>query len=138
MKAWWSAQELAAEALPGLPHSKAKINAAARKTGWASRTDAQGQALARRRKGRGGGVEYHFHLLPFHAREVLIARGLVKAPPAEEGDINALLALAAEMRALQVASRLRRSAALVAQTQCIEEAFDRALMPFRTFLGGEV
>ncbi len=75
MKAWWTAQELALQALPGLPTTKRKINEVAAQQGWASRTNANGDRLARAKKGRGGGQEYHYSVLPTSAVAALVARG---------------------------------------------------------------
>lgn len=84
MKAWWTAAELALQTLPGLPTTKRKINEAAQHQGWAERVSAGGQKLARVRKGRGGGVEYHYSVLPVQAVAALAARGLVvEASPAD-------------------------------------------------------
>jgi putative transposase len=77
VKAWWTAQELALQTLPGLPSTKRKVNEVASQLGWATRTNAGGQVLARSRQGRGGGVEYHYTVLPVQAVAALVARGLV-------------------------------------------------------------
>lgn len=75
---WFSAGELAAKALPNLPSTKAGILKAAKAAGWDCRTGPQGP-LARKRQGRGGGVEYHVSLLPEAARLRLVAADLPKA-----------------------------------------------------------
>lgn len=77
MKAWWTAQELALQALPGLPATKRKVNEVALQQGWAERVSAAGETLSRQRKGRGGGLEYHYTVLPVSAVAALVARGLV-------------------------------------------------------------
>lgn len=77
MKAWFSAQELALQTLPGLPTTKRKINEVADQQGWGLRTSASGEPLARSRKGKGGGLEYHYTVLPMAAVAALVARGLV-------------------------------------------------------------
>ena len=69
MKVWLSAAEIAALALPGLPSTKRNINLMAERLGWNQRSD-----YARQRSGRGGGLEYHFHLLPAKARATYVAR----------------------------------------------------------------
>lgn len=74
-KAWWTAHELALQTLPGLPTTKRKVNEVAAQQGWASRTNANGAPLARARKGRGGGQEYHYTVLPTSAVAALVARG---------------------------------------------------------------
>lgn len=78
-KAWWTAHELALQTLPGLPTTKRKINEVAAQQGWATRTNANGDRLARARKGRGGGQEYHFTVLPTSAVAALVARGEIMA-----------------------------------------------------------
>lgn len=77
MKAWWTAQELALQTLPGLPTTKRKINETAEQQGWANRTSAAAQALSRARKGKGGGLEYHYTVLPVQAVAALVTRGMV-------------------------------------------------------------
>ncbi|HEX7821070.1 MAG TPA: transposase domain-containing protein [Sphingobium sp.] len=68
---WFSAEELAALRLPGLPRSKRHINETASAERWALKVDADGNPLARRRAGRGGGTEYHLSVLPAAARVAL-------------------------------------------------------------------
>ncbi len=75
-KTWWTAQELADAALPGLPKAKRKINELAQRKGWAFEVDAAGMPLARPRTGRGGGLEYHRNLLPPAASAELVKRSL--------------------------------------------------------------
>lgn len=72
-KEWWSAAELADARLPDLPTTKRKINQRAEVEGWA-----QQAGKARQRKARGGGVEYHYTVLPMRARLALLAES--KAP----------------------------------------------------------
>jgi len=64
---WWSAAEIAEARLPDLPTTKRKINQRAKSEGW----DRQ-PGKVRRRKGRGGGLEYHYSLFPVRARLALI------------------------------------------------------------------
>ena len=59
MKEWLNAQELAAEALPGLPVTKRGVNDVAERENWAEHP-----TFVRKRAGRGGGLEYHFRILP--------------------------------------------------------------------------
>ncbi|WP_065322683.1 transposase domain-containing protein [Tritonibacter mobilis] len=70
---WWSAAEIADARLPDLPTTKRKVNQRAKVEGW----DRQPGKI-RRRKGKGGGLEYHYSLFPIRARLSLIAQ------PAEE------------------------------------------------------
>lgn len=71
---WFSLAELAAERLPGMPCSKNKIALRADTERWACKTDENGQPLARRRKGKGGGYEYNIQVLPIEARQALAKR----------------------------------------------------------------
>jgi putative transposase len=59
---WFSAGELAAMALPGLPGGKSSILAIAERENWC-RAD-WCDARWRKRAGRGGGVEFHHSVLP--------------------------------------------------------------------------
>lgn len=76
---WWSAADLAEAGLPDLPSTKRKINQLAQKEGWARYA-----GKVRRRKGAGGGLEYHWSLLPIRARMRLSA-DLVNASAARPG-----------------------------------------------------
>ena len=67
-KVWFSAAELAAESLPGLRASKRGVAMIAGELRW-DVTD-----KARKREGRGGGLEYHYTLLPKEAQAALVAR----------------------------------------------------------------
>lgn len=74
VREWFSAVELAAEKLPELPGSVSKLSERAKREGWDRST------LARKRAGRGGGVEYHYTLLPEAAQAVLVTRHAARAP----------------------------------------------------------
>lgn len=67
-KSWFTAAELADLTLPGLPRSKRKVNERADVECWALKVDEEGNPLARPRKARGGGLEYHISILPTAAR----------------------------------------------------------------------
>lgn len=71
---WLSAQELADAQLPGIPKNKRKVNELAARDRWAFRCAPDGTELARSRKGRGGGLEYHVDLLPPSARAKVLER----------------------------------------------------------------
>lgn len=90
IKHWFSADELAALGLPGLPKAKRKINERAAEERWALKVDATGMPLARRRMGRGGGTEYHVSVLPAAARAELARRQ--GAPLAESADAHPIAA----------------------------------------------
>jgi hypothetical protein len=80
---FFSAAELAEMGLPGLPGDKRSIARRAQEERWSSRTGADGALLVRPRQGRGGGVEFHFSLLPGAAQIELARRGIV-TPAIEE------------------------------------------------------
>lgn len=69
LKVWLSAAEIASLALPGLPARRENVIRLAERNNWNARTD-----LCRPRAGRGGGIEYHFQLLPADARAAYVAR----------------------------------------------------------------
>lgn len=73
-RSWYSADELASLALPGLPKAKRAINERAKEEQWALKSDQEGNPLSRRRAGRGGGTEYHVSVLPAAARAALVQR----------------------------------------------------------------
>lgn len=79
---WFSASELAALGLPGLPGDKRSLNRRAKQERWETRTGANGAFLARERRGVGGGVEFHVSLLPADAQLELVKRGLSSFHPA--------------------------------------------------------
>lgn len=68
---WLSARQIADARLPGIPKSKREVNELASRERWAFKVAADGTALARTRKGRGGGIEYHVDLLPQAAQFAL-------------------------------------------------------------------
>jgi putative transposase len=74
---WWTADEIAAAALPDMPATKRGVNARAEDEGWR----AQG-AFARRRAGKGGGWEYHWRLFPSRAQRKLLLAAAAPAPKA--------------------------------------------------------
>ncbi len=72
---WWTAAQLAVAGLPDLPDTKRGVNALARREGWARQP-----GKARRSKARGGGLEYHWTLLPVRARMSLMRKTEAPAP----------------------------------------------------------
>lgn len=65
---WWTATELADAGLPDMPTTRQGVER------WISRVNLRANpALARRRKGSGGGWEYHWTALPLAARKALLA-----------------------------------------------------------------
>ncbi|MEQ8585127.1 MAG: transposase domain-containing protein [Thalassobaculaceae bacterium] len=69
---WYSAAALADLALPGLPSTKRGVQELAKAEAWLERFDSSGAPLARKRRGRGGGYEFHLSLLPTTARAKLL------------------------------------------------------------------
>lgn len=67
---WYTAKDLAALGLPGLPGTVQGINKLAKRDGW----------LSRPRQGRGGGVEYRLSSLPETARIALLDRAIATLP----------------------------------------------------------
>lgn len=71
---WFTAAELAALKLPSVAATKSGVIRAAKRLGWDDRQNMAGAPLARRREGRGGGIEYHYTLLPSRAQALLVRR----------------------------------------------------------------
>lgn len=88
-QAWFTASELEALCLAGLPGDKRSINRRAQAERWASRLGTDGKLLVRARLGRGGGNEYHFSLLPCEAQADLARRGFVCTQPKAEPSASA-------------------------------------------------
>ncbi|UWQ31265.1 Mu transposase C-terminal domain-containing protein [Leisingera sp. M527] len=78
-KEWWTAAELAEAKLPGLPGSVRGVNAFAERWGWKNNP-----AALQRRPGRGGGLLFHWSVLPSAAREKLAIQEA--AAPVERPD----------------------------------------------------
>lgn len=72
---WWTAAEIAEAGLPDLANTPQNVTSTAIRQNW--RTHPK---LARRRKGKGGGWEYHWSLFPSRAQVRLLAT--VNVPPA--------------------------------------------------------
>lgn len=73
-RSWYSLAELAAMALPGLPADERSLRSRAVDEEWNGQKAANRAPLARKRRGRGGGFEYHLDILPSAARQALVAR----------------------------------------------------------------
>lgn len=72
MKEWLTAREIAAEALPDLPTTESAVIRYAERSAWDTHL-----AYARPRKGRGGGIEYHYRILPTLAQVAYVQRYMV-------------------------------------------------------------
>jgi hypothetical protein len=78
MKRWFSATELAEMKLPGLPHTDRGVHAKAKREGWAT-AKVNGKPGSRRRRKRGGGLEYHINVLPFATQRAIAANEMADA-----------------------------------------------------------
>ena len=79
---WWTAEEIAAAALPDLPATRQGVEAVIKRCDWRGNPD-----LARRRAGKGGGWEYSWRLFPSHAQRKLLASAAAPvAKPAFDRD----------------------------------------------------
>lgn len=74
---WFTTAEIAAQNLPTMPSSRQGCERLAIDSEWRERANLAGSPLARRRKGYGGGWEYHYTVLPPRAVAALAARGIV-------------------------------------------------------------
>lgn len=121
VREWFTASELAEQALPGLPADKRSLNRRAGEERWELRTDSAGQPLARKRIGRGGGTEFHVSLLPGSARLALAERGI--APAMAEAAAPAASALWTWYEAQNDATKAEamRRAGAIAQMELLEQ-----------------
>lgn len=69
MKEWLTAREIAAEALPDLPTTESAVIRYAERGAWDTHP-----SYARKRSGRGGGMEYHYRILPTLAQVAYVQR----------------------------------------------------------------
>ncbi|AKO97642.1 MULTISPECIES: transposase domain-containing protein [Marinovum] len=76
-RVWWTAEQIAAAELVDMPSTPRRINALAARFNWRAVP-----GKARRRKGKGGGWEYHYTLFPMRAQQALLAA--VKDPKVPE------------------------------------------------------
>lgn len=65
---WWTAEEIAASALPDLPTTRQGVDAVIKRLRWRE----VGALAARRRAGKGGGWEYNWQLFPDRAKRKLL------------------------------------------------------------------
>ncbi|MEL7098256.1 MAG: transposase domain-containing protein [Pseudomonadota bacterium] len=80
-KHWWTAAELAASGLPGVPGTKRSVTRMAQRDGWHDIPDA-----TRSKIGRGGGVQYHWSVLPDLAKRKLLTQAAGPQPIAQRPD----------------------------------------------------
>lgn len=69
---WFTVAELAALALPGMPNTKRGMQICADQRGW-QKPDEEGKRW-RPRAGRGGGIEFHYTVLPSFAAAKLVVQ----------------------------------------------------------------
>jgi putative transposase len=95
MKEWFSAAELAALTLPGMPETERSWQRLAKRESWQNPgtqwCDANPHGVWRPRSGGGGGVEYHYSLLPAPARAKLKAVQQISEPKADRAAVKARL-----------------------------------------------
>ena len=78
MNTWLTAAQIASLALPGLPTTERGVQLMAKNGDWTANSrqwPLNDKGTWRRRRGRGGGVEYHWSLLPAPARARLAMKG---------------------------------------------------------------
>ncbi|CDZ32178.1 Putative transposase/recombinase [Neorhizobium galegae bv. officinalis] len=79
MKEWLTAREIAAETLPDMPNTERGVQLVAERGAWDTHP-----TYARSRKGRGGGLEFHYRLLPTLAQIAYVQKHMtVGAEPVE-------------------------------------------------------
>ncbi|MDA8049025.1 MAG: Mu transposase C-terminal domain-containing protein [Rhodospirillales bacterium] len=112
-KEWFSAAEIAAEKLGGMPESERGVGLVALREGWGT------TERSRRREGRkGGGFEYHYTVLGEPARTELVARyavpliGVAEAPAPAPSKRFAALPEHRQKRALERARAVARVEAI--------------------------
>jgi hypothetical protein len=91
---WLTAAEIAELALPGLPRTKRGVVVRSENEGWQAPerqwSPEQPSGVWRRRRGQGGGVEYHISALPARARSAFLRRqGTAPAPDGAEAPATA-------------------------------------------------
>jgi len=113
MRTWLTTSELASMALPGFPVSRQGWDDLVARERWADRPE-----MCRKRKKRGGGVEYHVDLLPPAIRAALVVKLTGRVAVSEQ---DRLLADAGKPVSVQAAALDQRDARLA-----LLDAADRA------------
>ncbi len=72
MKEWLTAREIASETLPDIPDTERGVQLMAERSVWDTHP-----SYARPRKGRGGGMEYHYRILPTLAQVAYVQKHMV-------------------------------------------------------------
>ena len=78
---WWTVQEIASANLADLPATVRGVQRQIDRHNWRAAPN-----CARRRKGKGGGWEYHWTLFPTRAQQALLATATTVAPAPERED----------------------------------------------------
>jgi len=119
MSGWFTAAEIAELGLPGLARSKRHINERATSERWALMTGPGGEPLARLRTGRGGGLEYHYSVLPGSAVAALQRRGVLDpaAAPAKGAAWAAFERLPEKVKV-----EAQRRASIIAKVELLEQS----------------
>lgn len=115
---WWSAEEIAAAALPDMPSTRQGVEALIKRAGWRQDT-----LHARRRAGRGGGWEYSWLLLPVRARHQLVRLELAPREPERMGRDEAWTWFEALPEAVKAKARVRQS--ILQKAEVLEPAIGR-------------
>ncbi|MGE4526797.1 MAG: transposase domain-containing protein [Rhodospirillaceae bacterium] len=114
-KEWFTAAALAEMKLPDIPTTDRAIQMAAKRDGWSAAdrecTAVNPRGVWRRRQGRGGGIEYHYSLLPERARAKLV--DLMNAPEAGavRSQVKAQLSAEAAWKRFEALSEARKEKA---------------------------
>ena len=106
---WFSAAELAAMALPSLPNTKQGVLMLAERQDW-QREDRRDRRW-RTRDGRGGGVEYHYTLLPMVAQVAVTMQFSQVAEAAERAVAKVQLTQAEMWRFFDALSETKKAKA---------------------------
>lgn len=91
-KEWFTAAELAGMGLPDMPETESAIIRLSKRDEWGRPDRAWSEAnplgVWRKRQGRGGGVEYHYALLPSRAKAALIRQQRAPAPEQVRAEVK--------------------------------------------------
>lgn len=102
MKEWMTAREIATESLPDLPTTESAVLRYAEREAWDTHV-----TYARKRSGRGGGMEYHYRLLPTLAQIAYVQRHMtIGAEPVEVSTVETSYASLSEVAAKERDARL--------------------------------
>lgn len=129
IKEWMTAREIAAEALPDMPTTESAVIRYAEREAWDTHV-----TYARKRSGRGGGLEYHYRLLPTLAQVAYVQRHMtigaepvtIKAAPKLDATITDIAAKERDARlAIIAAFELFSRGLRLTQQACVQVFCDR-------------